>query len=67
MLTREALLSSLPETKYGEVKFFRLSNEIWNGLQITFEGDKHSKKDKIWSWIFLFQDVKMFEDETLGG
>lgn len=44
MLAREALLLALPEVEYGEVKYFRLYNDICNALKIIFECDKHAKK-----------------------
>ena len=34
-------------------------------LETSFEGDAHSKKLRLQSWIFAFQDAKMMEDESI--
>lgn len=65
MLAKEALLSALPKIEYGDVKYLRLANEIWNSSQSTFEGNSHAKRARLKSWIYLFQDDKMLEDETI--
>ena len=31
----------------------------------SFEGDAHSKKSRLQSWICAFQDAKMMEDESV--
>ena len=34
-------------------------------MENSFEGDAHSKKLRLQSWICAFQDAKMMEDEFL--
>lgn len=67
MLAREALLTTLPKIKYGEVKYLRFAHEIWITLQKIFEGDEHAKKDSLQSQICMFQDAKLKEDKTIRG
>ena len=38
---------------------------IWKALKNSFEGDEHSKKLRLKSWICAFQDAKMMEDESI--
>ena len=34
-------------------------------MENSFEGDEHSKKLRLQSWICAFQDAKMMEDESI--
>ena len=38
---------------------------IWKALENSFEGDAHSIKLTLQSWICAFQDTKMMEDESI--
>ena len=63
MRAREALLTALPEIEYNQVKSLATSHFILKALENSFEGDAHSKKLRIQSWICAFQYAKMMEDE----
>ena len=63
MRAREALLTTLLEIEYNQVKSLVTSHLIWKVLETSFEGDAHSKKLRLQSWICVFQDAKMMEDE----
>ena len=65
MRAREALLFALLEIEYNQVKTLDTSYKIWKALQNSFEGDEHSKKLRLQSWICAFQDAKMMEDESI--
>ena len=65
MRAREALLSALPKIEYNQVKSLITSHMIWKALENGFEGDGHSKKLRLQSWICAFQDAKMMEDESI--
>ena len=45
MREREALLTTLLENEYSQVK--SLDYEIWKALESTFEGDEHAKRMRI--------------------
>ena len=60
---REALLSTLPENEYNQVKLLKTSHEIWKALESNYKGDKHAKRVRLQNWICAFQDAKMMEDE----
>ena len=60
---REALLFALPKIYQKQVKTFNTSHEFWKALESSFEDDEHSKKLRLQSWICVFQDAKMMEDE----
>ena len=47
MRAREALLSSIPENEYNQVKTFQTSHEIWKTSEVTFEHDDHAKRMKL--------------------
>ena len=34
-------------------------------MENSFEGDEHSKKLRLQSWICTFKDAKMMEDESI--
>ena len=61
--SREAILTALPKIEYNQVKSLATSHLIWKALENSFEGDAHSKKLRLQSWICAFQDAKMMEDE----
>ena len=61
----EALLIALPKIEYNQVKSLATSHLIWKALENSFEGDEHSKKLRLQSWIRTFQDAKMMEDESI--
>ena len=63
MRDREALLTALSKIEYNQVKSLSTSHLFWKPLKISFEGDAHSKKLRLQSWICAFQDAKMMEDE----
>ena len=65
MGAREALLIALPKIEYNQVKSLATSHLIWKALENSFEGDAHSKKLRLKSWICAFKDDKMMEDESL--
>jgi hypothetical protein len=65
MRDREALFFSLPKIEYNQVKLVDTSRKIWKALENSFEGDVHSKKLRLQSWICAFQDAKMMEDESI--
>ena len=44
MREREALVRTLLENKYSQVKSLQTSYEIWKALESTFEGDDHEKR-----------------------
>ena len=52
MRAREALLTALPEIEYNQVKSLATSHLIWKSLENSFEGDAHSKKLRLQSWIY---------------
>ena len=54
MRAREALLNALLEIEYNQVKSFSTSHLVWKALENTFEGDAHSKKFRLQSWICAF-------------
>ena len=54
MRARETLLTALAT-----------SHLIWKDLENSFEGDAHSKKLRLQSWIYAFQDAKMMEEEYI--
>ena len=62
---REALLTTLLENEYSQVKSLVTSNEIWKALESTFEGNDDAKRMRLWNWICAFQDDRMMEDEYL--
>ena len=66
MRSREVILTVLPEIEYNQVKSLATSHLIWKALETSFEGDAHSKKLRLQSWICAFQDDKMMEDESVG-
>ena len=63
MRASEALLSTLPKIEYNQVKSLATSHLIWKALENSFEGDAHSKKLRLQSWICASQDAKMMKDE----
>ena len=63
MRAREALLTTLPEIEYNQVKSLATSHLIWKDLENSFEGDAHSKKLRLKIQICAFQDAKMMEGE----
>ena len=65
MRAREALLIALLEIEYNRVKSLVVSHLFWKALENSFEGDKHSKKLRRQSWICVFQDAKIMEDESV--
>ena len=65
MRAREALLTALPKIEYNQVKSLATSYLIWKALGASFEGDAHSKKLRLQSWICAFQYAKMMEDESI--
>ena len=65
MRTREALMTALPKIEYNQVKSLATLHLIWKALENSFEGDAHSKKLRLQSWICAFQDAKMMEDESI--
>ena len=65
MRARKALLTTLIENEYSQVKSLETSYEIWKALESTFEGDKHAKRMRLHNWLCAFQDAKMMEDESI--
>ena len=39
---------------------------IWKALENIFEGDEHSNKLRLQTWICAFEYAKMIEDESIG-
>ena len=66
-LDKKALISTLLESKFVEVKSLKLVHEIQISLKETLEGDAHAKKVRLQNWICLFQDAKIQEEETIIG
>ena len=58
MRAREALLTALLEIEYNQVKSLATSHLIWKVLETSFEGNAHSKKLRLQSWICAFEDAK---------
>ena len=65
MSAREALSTAIPEVEYNKIKSLITSHLIWKALETSFEGNAHSKKLKLQSWICAFQDAKIMEDESI--
>lgn len=65
MRDREALLSTLPENEYSQVKSLETSHKIWKALESFFEGDTHTKRVRLQNWICAFQDANMMGDESV--
>ena len=42
-----------------------IANKVWKALESIYEGEKHAKRIKLQIWIFLFQEAKMMEDESV--
>ena len=59
MRAREALLTVLSEIEYSKVKSLATPDLIWKALENSFEGDEHSKKLRLQSQIYAFQEAKM--------
>lgn len=49
MITREALISSLFELEFIEVKELDLAHDIWIKLKNLWEGNEFIKKEKLWN------------------
>ena len=54
MRAREAILSTLLENNYNQVKTVITTNKVWEALEAIYEGDKHAKRIKLQNWIFYF-------------
>ena len=65
MRAGEELLSALPKIEYNQIKTLDTSYKISKALENSFEGDEHSKKLRLQSWICAFQDTKMMKDESI--
>ena len=56
---REAILSTLPEIEYSQVKLLKISHEIWEALEANYEGDTHVKRVRLQNFHCAFQDARM--------
>ena len=65
MKAREALLTTLQENEYSQVKSLVTSHEIWKSLESSFEGDDHAKRMRLPNWICTFKYARMMEDESI--
>ena len=63
MRAREALLAILSKIEYNQVKSLVTLNLILKALETSYQGDEHSKKLRLQSWICAFQNANMMEDE----
>ena len=62
---REEILSTLPKSKYSQVKLLKTSYEIWKALEANYEGDTHAKRIRLQNLHCTFQDARMMEDESI--
>ena len=62
---REAILSTLLESEYSQVKVLKTFHEIWKALEENYEGDTHAKRVRLQNLHCTFQDARMMEDESV--
>ena len=62
---REAILLTLPESEYSQVKLLKTSHEIWKPLEENYEGDTHAKSVRLQNLHYAFQEAIMMKDESI--